>query len=189
MTLGYHDQMRATLLVLMAAFSITTTGCSKQSGGAGRSTPAFDQRWTTLAQQGTEAVYIEDDGGEGFMGNVRRSQSAMAVKVPVKPDVKEDLLPEQPDHDKVQQMVRQYLPGVKSCYVRMSRAGSPPSGKAIVSFQIAGSGQVQELKVDAPAFEGTSLSGCISSQVARWVFPASRKGVDGISYPFVFVGT
>ena len=119
--------MRATLLVVMAAFSITTTGCSKQSGGAGRSTPAFDQRWTTLAQQGTEAFYIEDDGGEGLMGNVRRSQSALAVKVPLKPDVKEDSLPEQPDQNKVQQMVRQYLPGVKSCYVRRSPAVSARS--------------------------------------------------------------
>jgi hypothetical protein len=124
------------------------------------------------------------------MGNVLRSQRSAAAVAPLKSESKGDgPLPDQPDHDKVQQMVRQYLPGVKSCYLRMSRAGSPPSGKAIVSFQIAGSGQVQELKVDAPAFDGTSLSGCISSQVTRWVFPASRKGMDGMSYPFVFVGT
>ena len=181
--------MRAMFLMVMAAAWITTAaGCSKKSPAPGRSTPAFDQHWTTLAQRGTEAFYIEDDGGEGLMGNVLRSQSGKGALQPIKADSKEPL-PDQPDNDKVQQIVRQYLPGVKSCYLRMSRAGSPPSGKAIVSFQIAGSGQVQELKVDAPAFEGTQLGGCISGQVARWVFPASRKGMDGMSYQFVFVGT
>jgi hypothetical protein len=183
--------MRATLLMVMAAALITTAaGCSKRPAGAGHASPAFEQRWTTLAQRGTEAIYIEDDGGEGLMGNVLRSQPSAAALAPIKANESKGApLPEQPDQQRVQQIVRQYLPGVKSCYLRMSRAGSPPSGKAIVSFGIAGSGQVQELKVDAPAFEGTPLSGCISGQVAHWVFPASRNGMDGMSYPFVFVGT
>ena len=169
---------------------MTTAACSKRSGGgAGRSTPAFEQHWTTLAQKGTEAFYIEDDGGEGLMGNVRRTQPSVAAVTPLKSASKEDgPLPDQPDQDRVQQIVRQYLPGVKSCYLRMSRAGSPPSGKAIVSFQIAGSGQVHELKVDAPAFQGTSLPGCVLGMVSHWVFPKSQKGGLAISYPFVFVG-
>jgi hypothetical protein len=179
------------LMVLTASLitSITTTGCSKGSAATARSTPAFDQKWTTLAQKGTEAIYIEDNGGEGLMGNVLRTQTSTQSAAPIKAENKDAPLPAAPDPDRVQQIVRQYLPGVKSCYLRMSRAGSPPSGKAIVSFGIAGSGQVQELKVDAPAFEGTQLTPCISGQVAHWVFPASRDGMDGMSYPFVFVGT
>jgi hypothetical protein len=184
--------MRVTLLMVVAAALIpATAGCSKKPGASGHSTSGFEQRWTTLAQQGTEAFYIEDDGGEGLMGNVLRTQTGAVAMAPLLSESYKGggHLPDQPDADKVQKLVRQYLPGVKSCYLRMSREGSPPSGKAIVSFQIAGNGQVQSLKVDAPAFEGTPLSGCITSQVARWVFPASRKGMDGMSYPFVFVGT
>ena len=179
--------------MVVAAALLPAAGCSKRrpTASGGHSTPAFDQRWTSLAQQGTEAFYIEDDGGEGFMGNVLRSQMGAVGMAPLLAESYKGggHLPDQPDPDKVQKLVRQYLPSVKSCYLRMSKEGSPPSGKAIVSFHIAGNGQVQELKVDAPAFEGTPLSGCITTTVARWVFPASRKGVDGMSYPFVFVGT
>jgi len=178
--------------MVVAASLLPAAGCSKRRPAqSGHSNAGFDQRWTTLAQHGTEAFYIEDDGGEGFMGNVLRSQMPTVGMAPLLAESYKGggHLPDQPDPDKVQKLVRQYLPSVKSCYLRMSKEGSPPSGKAIVTFQIAGNGQVQELKVDAPAFEGTPLSGCISAQVARWVFPASRKGVDGMSYPFVFVGT
>jgi hypothetical protein len=46
--------MRALLLLMvMAAALMTTAGCSKRSGSTGRSTPAFEQRWTAMAQQGT----------------------------------------------------------------------------------------------------------------------------------------
>jgi hypothetical protein len=184
--------MRATrLLLVAAALMVPAAGCSKRSGGAGRSSSGFDSRWTTLAQQGTEAYYIEDDRGEGFMGNVLRSQTGALAMAPLLPESYKGggHLPDQPDRDRVQKLVRQYLPGVKSCYLQMSRDGNAPSGKAIVSFQIAGNGRVQALNVDAPAFEGTPLSGCITSQVTRWVFPASRKGLGAMSYPFVFVGS
>jgi len=143
--------MRATLLVLVAA-ALAAAGCSKRSGGAGRPSSGFDQRWTVLAQQGSEAYYIEDDRGEGFMGNVLRSQTGALAMAPLLPESYKGggHLPDQPDRDQVQKRVRQYLPGVKSCYLQMSRDGNAPSGKAIVSFQIAGNGRVQSLSVDAP---------------------------------------
>jgi hypothetical protein len=88
----------------------------------------------------------------------------------------------------VQKVIKQYLGGVKSCYLHVSRDGDARSGKAIVSFQIGASGHVEDLRVDAPAFSGTSLPACVTGQIAHWVFPASQKGGLAVSYPFVFVG-
>jgi hypothetical protein len=175
------------------ALAATAAGCSKHAGSGGTRAPSpFDQRWASLAQQGTQASYIEDDRGEGLMGNVLRMQDgALAMAPALAQSYKGGAgqLPDAPDDAQVQRLIKQYLPGVKSCYLHMVREGEARSGKAIVSFQIAGSGHVQGLNVDAPAFDGTQLSSCISGQITHWIFPPSRKGMAALSYPFVFVGT
>jgi hypothetical protein len=181
---------------------LLTSGCTKATptapspapaaGHAAATDPGFDKAWTNLAQKGVDAFYIEDDRGEGLMGNVLRAQGgALAVA----PDLQASLrqpgarpLPVSPDPDDVQKVIRQNLSGVKSCYLRITRDGESRSGKAIVSFQVGASGHVEELRVDAPAFSGTSLPACVTGQIAHWTFPASQKGGLAISYPFVFVG-
>jgi hypothetical protein len=191
--------MRARSLLVVGL--LLAGGCSKQAGGGGRAPssssparPEFDQHWSSLAAAGTQAFYIEDDRGEGLMGNVLRAQAgALEVAPALAQSYKSGgagaaALPEAPDAEEVHRLMVQYLPGVKSCYLRISRDGDGRSGKAIVSFQIAGNGRVQGLEVAAPAFDGTPLSSCISGQVGRWAFPPSRKGLAAVSYPFVFVG-
>ena len=179
----------------MLVVATAAAGCSKGSkgstGGGPRPPSAFDQRWSALAQQGSQAFYIEDDRGEGLMGNVLRAQDGALAMAPALAQSYRGTagnLPEAPDNEQVQRLIRQYLPGVKSCYMQISRAGDTRSGKAIVSFQIGGSGRVEGLNVDAPAFDGTKLSTCITGQISRWSFPPSRKGLAALSYPFVFVG-
>ena len=39
---------------------------------AAAGSPEFDQHWSTLAENEVDVFYIEDDRGEGLMGNVRR---------------------------------------------------------------------------------------------------------------------
>jgi hypothetical protein len=180
--------------LLRCAVLLLVAGCSKGSAGGGGPRPPspFDQRWSALAQQGTQAFYIEDDRGEGLMGNVLRAQDGALAMAPALAQSFKGAasnLPDAPDNEQVQRLIRQYLPGVKSCYLHMSREGDTRSGKAIVNFQIAGSGKVEALNVDAPAFQGTPLSGCITGQISRWSFPPSRKGLAALSYPFVFVGS
>ena len=85
-------------------------------------------------------------------------------------------------------MIRQNLAGVRACYLRLSRGGDQRSGKAIVSFQIGAGGDVQNTRVEAPAFDGTALPACVVGLVSHWAFPKSLKGGLAISYPFVFVG-
>ena len=151
--------------------------------------PAFDSRWKELAQEGVAALYIEDDNGEGLMGNVRRASDLRSD--PAEDEVMavaDETLPEYPGGKAIQFVIRRHLSAVKTCYMRMGRSGPVRSGKAILSFEIGADGTPKGVKIDAPVFKGTSLSDCMSRQVARWSFPKSQKGGGSVSYPFVFVG-
>src|SRR5258708_30384694 len=69
------------LLVLSAA------ACSKPAPppapkATAPADPAFDHAWTNLAQKGVDAFYIEDDRGEGLMGNVLRAQTGALAMAP-----------------------------------------------------------------------------------------------------------
>jgi TonB family protein len=95
---------------------------------------------------------------------------------------------EVPAAEEVAAVVRANLPAVKTCYLRLTRAGSGVSGRAIVSFTVEKAGTVGDVRVDAPAFRDTGLPRCVSEQVQRWAFPQSKRGGLAVSYPFVFVG-
>src|SRR5438045_6582713 len=70
---GYHRPMRVFVPVLVAGLAVL--GCAKKAdSGAVAATPEFDQKWSTLADKDLEVFYIEDDRGEGLMGNVRRAR-------------------------------------------------------------------------------------------------------------------
>jgi hypothetical protein len=175
--------------VMAMVVGLTALGCAKKSdsNAAAPSTPEFDQQWSSLADKELEVFYIEDDRGEGLMGNVRRarrgSNDALNAKVEDSSGTPATL-----SHDAVQKVIRQNLAGVRACFLRVGRDGNQRSGKAIVSFEIGAGGDVHDTKVDAPAFQGTSLPGCVLGMVSHWVFPKSQKGGLAISYPFVFVG-
>jgi len=72
--------------------------------------------------------------------------------------------------------------------MKIPRISEGEDPAAIVSFEIAAGGEVTGTKVDAPAFAGTSLPGCVGGMVSHWAFPKSQNGGLAISYPFVFVG-
>jgi hypothetical protein len=160
---------------------------------AGAATPPtaaseFDRKWASLAATDVETFYVGDDRGEGLMGNVRRTRRPLKVALVTKGALDPNTPPEVPSPEDIERVIRQSLSGVSACYLRLSRAGDQRSGKAIVSFQIGAAGDVQNTKIEAPAFDGTSLPSCVSGLVSRWAFPKSAKGGLTVSYPFVFVG-
>ena len=180
--------MRIFVPVLVAG--LTALGCTKkseESKAPAAATAEFDQKWSSLADKDLEVFYIEDDRGEGLMGNVRRARRGNNDALNAKVD-DSTAVPPVPTPDSVQRVIRQNLAGVRACFLRIGRDGDQRSGKAIVSFEIAAGGDVHDTKVDAPAFQGTSLPGCVLGMVSHWVFPKSQKGGLAISYPFVFVG-
>jgi hypothetical protein len=194
--------MRASAVVLVGGLALV--GCSK-GGGAGTppagdkpmaaadkpmaapaatGNPEFDQKWAALASKDVDAFYVEDDRGQGLMGNVRRAREEQPPPAADKQLAVTANLSQQ----QISQVIRQNLPGVKACYLRVSREGEQRSGKAIVSFDVGPGGEVRDTKVDAPSFQGTSLPNCVSGMVSHWAFPKSQSGGLAISYPFVFVG-
>ena len=190
-------QLFTPVLLLVPICAAVAPGCSKPAPppapkATAPADPNFDRAWTTLAQKGVDAFYIEDDRAEGLMGNVLRAQTgALAMAPDMQASLRQpggQALPVSPNPEEVQKVIRQNLGGVKSCYLHVARDGESRSGKAIVSFLVGASGHVEELHVDAPAFSGTSLPACVTGQIAHWVFPASQKGGLAVSYPFVFVG-
>jgi hypothetical protein len=153
--------------------------------------PAFEQSWAKLAAQGMEVAYIEDDRGEGLMGNVRRASRVKAdpPAIPAEQPVAEGAMPEQVTGQDVQRIVRGNLMAVRSCYMTMAKTGQARSGKAIVSFSIGADGKPATIRVDAPSFQDTPLPKCMTAQINRWQFPKSQRGGGTVSYPFVFVGS
>jgi hypothetical protein len=154
-------------------------GCHKKTA----SNPQFDERWKSITAAGEEPAYIESQKGGGLMGEVRRAVDPTRER----PTAGELIKGELPD-PVAAGVVRRNLGGVKGCYEVEERAGTVGSGKAIVSLEIEGTGAVQNVSVDAPAFAESKLPECISKNARNWTFPKFTTGPKKFSYPFVFVG-
>jgi hypothetical protein len=165
--------------------------CSKKGASSSAGDPEFDKKWAALARADSEVLYIEDDRGEGLMGNVRRASRVKAEPPAVVGEANVQNaggLPVQPPGTEVQRIIRGNLMAVRGCFMSMARTGQARSGKAIVSFTIGADGRAADLRVEAPAFADTPLPGCVTAQVSHWEFPKSQRGGGPVSYPFVFVG-
>jgi hypothetical protein len=166
--------------------------CARKSAPAVPGGAEFDKKWAALAQAGVEVSYIEDDRGQGLMGNVRRAAEVKADPPAVASAEANAAnpggLPDQPPVEQVQRIIHGNLMAVRGCFMSMARTGQARSGKAIVSFTIGADGRAAGLRVDAPSFVDTPLPGCVTAQVSHWEFPKSQKGGGQVSYPFVFVG-
>jgi hypothetical protein len=176
----------------LVALPLSGVSCAKKSAPVTTGNPAFDKRWAELARDGVEVSYIEDDRGEGLMGNVRRASRVKAeppIPAPAAPTGIAGGLPDYPPSDQVQRIIRGNLMAVRGCYMSMARTGQAPSGKAIVSFTIGTDGKPAGLRVDAPSFADTPLPGCVTAQISHWEFPKSQRGGGQVSYPFVFVSS
>jgi hypothetical protein len=176
---------------LLLALPLVVISCSKQAASGASADPEFDKQWAALAQAGIEVSYIEDDRGEGLMGNVRRASRVKAEPPGVAPAAAAmpAALPQRPSSEQVHQVIRGNLMAVRGCYMSMARTGQARSGKAIVSFTIGADGKPAGLKVDAPSFADTPLPRCVTAQVSHWEFPKSQQGGGQVSYPFVFVSS
>jgi hypothetical protein len=167
--------------------ALPLVSCAKKAGPVASGSPEFDKQWAQLAQAGIEVTYIEDDRGEGLMGNVRRASRVKAEPPTVA--LKGMALPEHPSSDQVHKVIRGNLMAVRGCFMSMARTGQARSGKAIVSFTIGADGKPAGLKVDAPSFVDTPLPKCVTAQISHWEFPKSQRGGGQVSYPFVFVSS
>jgi hypothetical protein len=178
-----EDRRMKHCVVIVAALA-TTAGCSR-STPTSTASAEFDRQWSALSTAVPDTFYIEDDRAAGLMGNVARLPDTRAEE-PLAP--LGGPLPVQLDMSEISKTIRGNLSAVKVCYMREQRK-VPRSGKAIVKFEINTDGRVGSVAVNAPAFTGTDLPGCIGGHVRRMTFPKFQKGPQSVSYPFVFVGS
>lgn len=185
-----RDRLSIAAIGWLVVLPLLGLSCAKKSAPVSASNPEFDKKWTELARAGIEVSYIEDDRGEGLMGNVRRASRVKAEPPAEAPgEAVAGGLPLQPSGEQVQRIIRGNLMAVRGCYMSMARTGQARSGKAIVSFTIGADGKAAGLKVDAPSFVDTPLPRCVTAQISHWEFPKSQRGGGQVSYPFVFVSS
>ena len=84
-----NDKLLVLGIGLIVGFSASCSKRAENKGSpsavanASTSDPEFDKKWAALAQAGADVAYIEDDRGEGLMGNVRRASRVKAEPPPV----------------------------------------------------------------------------------------------------------
>ena len=131
------------IFVPVAVAGLLALGCAKKSDeqqAPAAASPEFDQKWSALAEKDVEVFYIEDDRGEGLMGNVRRARARQQRRLNAKAS-DSPVTPAMLSHEAVQRVIRQNLAGVRACFLRIGRDGNQRSGKAIVSFEIGAGGR------------------------------------------------
>src|SRR5580765_1788902 len=101
------------IFVSVLVVGLTALGCTKkaeETKAPATSIAEFDQHWSTLAEKDLEVFYIEDDRGEGLMGNVRRARHGNNDALNAK--VEEPIgTPANLSQDQVQRVIRQNLAG------------------------------------------------------------------------------
>jgi len=175
------------VVVCLAGAGFSSFGCKSEEpkAKAPAGDPAFEKQWAALANGGSEPLVIESSvHGAGLMGELRRATDPGPGPML---QAEESLKGELPD-DQVVRVIRSNLAGVKGCYQVAERAAAIGSGKAIMSVEIAPSGAVSSVRVDAPAFSSSPLPACMTDRAKAWTFPKFTQGPKRYSYPFVFVG-
>lgn len=76
-----------------------------------------------------------------------------------------------------------YATGVQRCYTRYLKNGTG-HGRVIVSFTVNAKGEAMD---GAASGAPKKLGGCIVAEVARWRFPAPRRGEQSFSVPLDLV--
>jgi|GEM_PF-3632057 len=90
-----------------------------------------------------------------------------------------------PDRDLFRRVIRQHRNEVRFCYERQLSRSPELSGRLLMHFTIAPSGQVLEAKVDQTSLTDSAVGQCVSEAIRRWTFPKLDQ-MAIIQYPFVF---
>jgi len=86
----------------------------------------------------------------------------------------------------VDEVVRAHVPAVRACYEQHARAEGRPMGVVRVGWRVEPSGAVASVEIVATTLHSTAIEGCITSEIARWQFPASSRSTEVAEHPFTF---
>jgi hypothetical protein len=87
----------------------------------------------------------------------------------------------------VQQVVREHMNAVQSCYERALQHSPRLAGKIVIDWVIDTSGNVSSATlVSSTLAGGEAVCDCVLTQVRSWRFPKPRGGPVEIRHPFIF---
>lgn len=177
---------RPSAIALMTIVLALTAGCSTAGDEVAAESPEFEASWAQLVGAGAQVQHVAPgsatndltgslgaSAGEGVSGLL---QSALPSSGPL-------TAPE------VDRAMRDRMSAVRMCQAQASRRDALPSGRVVVRFQVATSGQVENVQVDGPRFSRTSLLGCLATAVRRLQFRPSTGQPFAAAYPFIFQGS
>ena len=110
---------------------------------------------------------------------------AAPVPAPARPPVR-TVATNATAEQKAYAVVRSRMPSLKACQAEVARRGETVKGKATLSFAVSPTGQATDIRVDAPALDGTGVSACLSAAVSRWRFSRSASAAS-VSFPLLFL--
>lgn len=161
-------------LVLAALALLVFPACGKK-----KHSPEFEKKWQTAKKNaGSEGVQVIDLRASALKGNVQR----LGEPTPPPEVGGERKLPIKLSQNQVGRYIRRQVARLHRCQGETKGK----SGRALITVQIMPSGRVAEVDVNAPAFSGTRMAGCLQQGAMRWRFPAFQEGPLSYTFPFIF---
>jgi len=86
----------------------------------------------------------------------------------------------------VDEVVSAHLSAIRACYEDHAKAEGRPPGVVRAGWRIEPSGAVGSVEIVSTTLHSSAIEGCITSEIARWEFPASSRPTDVAEHPFTF---
>lgn len=91
------------------------------------------------------------------------------------------------DKELIRREIRRHLNEVRYCYQHELQARPELSGRVVIGFTIAGTGQVVSSNVHQSTMNNTAVESCLTKAFMRWSFPRpANNGIVIVTYPFTF---
>lgn len=88
--------------------------------------------------------------------------------------------------DLIRRIVRAHINEVRHCYNQGLKTNPELSGRVVVGFKIAGTGEVETSEVHESTLGNSGVDTCIAGAIETWKFPKTRGGGSiVVNYPFI----
>ena len=88
--------------------------------------------------------------------------------------------------DAVHAVVNAHVAAIRGCFERSAKAEGRPTGVVRFGWHVELSGDVTSVELVSSTLHSAAIETCISGDIARWKFPASRQPTEVRVYPFEF---
>lgn len=153
--------------------------------GAGRGGGGISERGIGMANVGTAGRGGKGRGGSKYgrgASDLGDKKARVPRIVPGRPTIRGSL-----DKEIIRRVVRQHRNEIRYCYEKQLQKNAKLAGQVKVKFTIAGTGRVISAIVSSSTLKNSSVEGCMTRKIRRWVFPEPKGGgIVIVNYPFNF---